>query len=136
MYFRMLMVSALSALIAFAGAGYADQAQEHAHKTPHGGIVREAEGMHIEFLVDKNGEPKVYLYDNSMKPLTRTDLEMKLTVRAHNGDQHERGLMASKDSKEGVLFKGEPIRGLKDWDTAVVSLKVKDQWHHIRYSHH
>ena len=137
MYFKMVVFSFLSFLIVSSGTAYADEpGKEHGHKTPHGGIVREAEGMHVEFLVDKNGEPKVYLYDKSMKPLNRTDLGMKLTVRAHNGDQHERGLMASKDPKEGVVFKGEPIRGLKDWDTAAISLKVKDQWHHIRLSHH
>lgn len=135
MYFKIAVFLFLSFLIAPSGAAHADET-EHGHKTPHGGIMREAEGMHVEFLVDKNGEPKVYLYDKSMKPLDRTDLGMKLTVRAHNGDQHERGLMASKNPKEGVVFKGEPIKGSGDWDTAVVSLKVKNQWHHIRFSHH
>ena len=137
MYFKMAVLSFLSFLIVSSGAVHADEAgEEHGHKTPHGGIVKEAEGMHVEFLIDKNGEPKVYVYDKAMKPLDRTDLGMKLTVRAHNGEQHERGLMASKDPKEGVVFKGERIPGLKDWDTAVVSLKVKEQWHHIRFSHH
>ena len=103
---------------------------------PHGGIVREAEGMYIEFVVDKNGTPKLYLYDKAMKRLERMDLEAKLTIKSHDWLQHTRGFMALKDTKEGVLYVGEPIRGLKDWDTAVVSIKVKDQWHHIRFSHH
>ena len=120
-----------------AAFAFADQdSKEHGHKTPHGGIVREAEDMHFEFLMDKSGQPKLYLYDKTMKPLDRTDLPMKLTVKGHNGEQHGRELKAAKDPKEGVVFKGEPIKGLSDWDTAVVSVKVKDQWHHVRFSHH
>lgn len=116
---------------------FADQdSKGHAYKTPHGGLVQEAEGMHAELLIDKNGEPKLYLYDKEMKPLNRGDLEAKLTVKGHGGDQHERGLKFSKDPKEGPLFKGEPIKGLKDWDTAVVSIKIKDTWTHVRFSHH
>ncbi len=111
-------------------------AQDHGHKTPHGGIVQEAEGMHAEFLIDKSGQPKLYLYDKSMKPLERSDLEAKLTVKGHGGSQETRVLKFSKDAKEGPLFKGEPIKGLTDWDTAVVSVKLKDTWTHIRFSHH
>jgi hypothetical protein len=116
----------------YAGAG----SKEHGHKTPHGGIVKEAEGMHVEFLIDKSGQPKLYLYDKAMKPLDRTDLEAKLTIKGHNGEQHNVGLKASKDPKEGVVLKGEPIKGLSDWDTAVVSLKIRDSWTHLRFSHH
>ena len=105
-------------------------------KTPHGGLVQEAEGMHAEFLIDKSGEPKIYLYDKDMKPLDRGNLEAKLTVKGHGGEQHSRDLKFSKDPKEGPLFKGEAIKGLKDWDSAVVSLKIKDRWSHFRFSHH
>ncbi|HEY3304212.1 MAG TPA: hypothetical protein VGL70_11825 [Candidatus Binatia bacterium] len=137
MYFKMVVFSFLSFLIVLFGVVHADEtADEHGHKTPHGGIVREAEGMHVEFLIDKTGQPKLYLYDKAMKPLERTDLETKLTVKGHDGEQHSRGLKAVKDPKEAVVYKGEPIKGASDWDTAVVSLKVKDQWHHIRFSHH
>lgn len=105
-------------------------------KAPHGGIVRQVEGMYIEFVVDKLGTPKLYLYDKEMKRLERTDLEVKVVVQGHDWQQHTRGLMASKDPKEGgVLYIGEPIRGSSDWDTAVVSIKVKNLWHHIRFSH-
>lgn len=110
-------------------------AQDHGHKTPHGGIVQEADGMHAEFLLDKNGQPKLYLYDKAMKPLER-DLQAMLTVKAHDGTEHKRDLKFSKDAKEGPLFIGEPIKGLTDWDTAVVSVKMKDGWKHIRFSHH
>lgn len=116
----------------YAGAG----SKEHGHKTPHGGIVKEAEGMHVEFLIDKGGQPKLYLYDKAKKPLDRTDLEAKLTIKGHNGEQHNVGLKTSKDPKEGVVLKGEPIKGLSDWDTAVVSLKIRDSWTHLRFSHH
>lgn len=110
--------------------------KDHGHKTPHGGIVQEAEGIHAEFLIDKGGQPKVYLYDKSMKPLDRADLEAKLMVKGHGGAQETRVLKFSKDAKEGPLFKGDPIKGMTDWDTAVVSLKLKDNWTHLRFSHH
>ena len=116
---------------------FADQDPKgHAHKTPHGGIVQEAEGMHAEFLIDKSGEPKFYLYDKAMKPLEGGDMQAKLTVKGHDGAQYERELKFLKDSKDGPLFKGEAIKGLKDMDTAVVSVKIKDRWTHFRFSHH
>jgi hypothetical protein len=137
MYFKMAILFFLSFLVVSSGGVYAGAgSKEHGHKTPHGGIVKEAEGMHVEFLIDKSGQPKLYLYDKAMKPLDRTDLEAKLTIKGHNGEQHNVGLKASKDPKEGVVLKGEPIRGLSDWDTAVVSLKIRDSWTHLRFSHH
>ena len=39
-------------------------------------------------------------------------------------------------ARAGALFKGEPIKGLRDWDTAVVSIKIKDTWTHVRFAHH
>jgi len=110
--------------------------KDHGHKTPQGGIMQEAEGMHAEFLLDKTGQPKLYLYDKAMKPLERSDLEAKLTVKGHGSSQDTRVLKFSKDAKEGPLFKGDPIKGMTDWDTAVVSLKLKDSWTHLRFSHH
>jgi hypothetical protein len=137
MYFKIIGFSFLSFLVVSSGAVHADETgKAHGHKTPHGGIVQEAEDMHMEFLIDKNGNPKLYLYDKAMKPLEKASLQLKLTVRGHDGAQYGRELKASKDPKEGVVFRGEPIKGLSDWDTAVVSLKVKDAWHHIRFSHH
>ena len=124
-------------VIALSGKALADPvSKEHGHKTPHGGVVQEADGMHVEFLIDKTGQPKLYLYDKTMKPLEKTDLQTKLTVKAHDGAQHSRELKGSKDPKGGSVYQGEPIKGLKDWDTAVVSVKLKDKWAHIRYSHH
>ena len=134
MRFRMFVFLFLSS-IAFSGAVYAGEAsKEHSHKTPHGGVVQETEGMHVEFLLDKNGEPKLFLYDKAMKPLDR-DLQARLTVKAHDGTEHKRDLKFSKDPKEGALFRGEPIKGLTDWEQAVVSLKIKDGWTHLKFSH-
>ncbi len=134
---RKFLLFTVAIVIALAGKAFSDAAEkEHGHKTPHGGIVQEAEGIHAEFLIDKSGQPKLYLYDKSMKPLERSDLEAKLTVKGHGSSQDTRVLKFSKDAKEGPLFKGEPIKGLTDWDTAVVSLKLKDSWTHIRFSHH
>jgi hypothetical protein len=76
--------------------------------------VQEAEGMHTELLIDKSGQPKLHLYDKAMKPIEPGNLEAKLTVKEHNGGQHTRDLKFSKDPKDGPLFKGEPIKGLKD----------------------
>jgi hypothetical protein len=128
-FFALAMIFSTQALAAQDSKGYE-------HKTPHGGVIQEAEGMHAELLIDKSGQPKVYLYDNAMKPLERSDMPAKLTVKSHGGAQHERDLKFSKDSKESPLLKGEPIKGLSDWDTAVVSLKLKDSWTHFRFSHH
>ena len=134
---RKFLLFTVAIVIALAGKAFSDAAEkEHGHKTPHGGIVQEAEGIHAEFLIDKSGQPKLYLYDKSMKPLERSDLEAKLTVKGHGSSQDTRVLKFSKDAKEGPLFKGEPIKGLTDWDTAVVSLKLKDSWTHIRFSQH
>lgn len=108
----------------------------HGHKAPHDGLVQEADGMRVEFQMDKSGELKVYLYDKGMKSLDRSDIQVKLTAKGHDGAQHERELKFLKDPKDGPLFKGEPIKGLKDWDTAVVSLKIKNTWTHVRFSHH
>jgi len=121
--------------IAFSSWAFADPVSK-GHKTPHGGILQEAEGMHAEFLIDKNGQPKLYLYDKAMKPLGRGDLLVKLTVKGHEAVQHERDLKISGNPRECTLFKGEPVKGLADWDQAAVSLKIKDRWTHIRFSHH
>ncbi len=137
MLLRKLLFVPLTFVIVLSGKVIADPvSKDHGHKTPHGGIVQEVEGMHGEFLLDKSGQPKLYLYDKSMKPLERGDLEARLTIKGHGGAEHTQSLKFSKDPKEGPLFKGEPIKGLTDWDTAVVSLKIKDGWKHIRFSHH
>ena len=134
---KMIAYVLFAVSVLFPALAFADQDPKgHAHKTPHGGIVQEAEGMHAEFLLDKSGEPKFYLYDKAMKPLQGGDMQAKLTVKGQDGAQHERELKSLKDPKEGPLFKGEAIKGLKDWDTAVVSVKIKDRWTHFRFSHH
>ncbi len=133
MRFTMLVFLFVS-FIAFSGAVYAGEpTKEHSHNSPHGGVIHGADGMHAEFLLDKNGEPKVFFYDKDMKPLER-DFQAVLTLKAHDETEHKRDL--KKDPKDGALFKGEPIKGLTDWDTAVVSIKMKDGWKHIRFSHH
>ena len=132
-FFIMLFAFAMM----FSNQAFADQdSKGHGHKTPHGGMLQEADGMHVEFLLDKSGEPKLYLYDKAMKPLEKTDLQARLTIKGHDGAQHSRDLKAVKDPKEGIVYKGEPIKGFKDWDSAVVSIKMKDRWTHIRFSHH
>ena len=136
MYFKSLSFLFLPFVIFYLSAASADEPKQHGQKTPHGGMLQEAEGIHIEFLMDKNGEPKLFLYDKAMKPLERSDVQAKLTVKGHDGNQHTRELKFAKDPKAGGLFKGEAIKGLSDWDTAVVSIMVKDGWSHVRFSHH
>lgn len=121
--------------IAFPNDAFSDPVSK-GHKTPHGGILQEAEGMHVELLIDKIGEPKLYLYDKAMKPLGRGDLPAKLVLKGHDGVQHSRDLKVSGNPKECTLFKGGLIKGSTDWEQAVVSLKVKDGWTHVRFSHH
>ena len=137
MFQRILVLTCFAFAMVSSNQGVADQgAKGHGHKTPHGGIVQEAEGMHAELLIDKSGEPRFYLYDKAMKPLEGGDMQAKLTIKGRGGAQHERELKFSKNPKEGPPFKGEAIKGLKDMDTAVVSLKIKDKWRHFRFSHH
>ena len=137
MFLTKLLFVPVAFVIALSGQVFSDPVgKDHGHKTPHGGVVKEAEGMQVEFLIDKSGQPKLYLYDKAMKSLVTTDLQTKLTVKGHDGAQHSRELKASKDPKEGTMYTGEPIKGLKDWDTAVVSMKLKDNWTHVRFSHH
>lgn len=133
---RLLLVPTVFVLVTSGQAFSAPASQEHGHKTPHGGMLQEAEGMHAELLIDKSGQPKLYLYDKAMKPLERGGLQAKLTVRGHDGVEHTRDLKASSNPKEGDFFHGEPIKGLTDWEQAVVSMKIKDRWTHIRFSHH
>ncbi len=67
MRFKMFVFLFLSS-IALSVAVYAGEAaKEHGHKSPHGGVVQETDGMHVEFLLDKNGEPKVFLYDKARR---------------------------------------------------------------------
>ena len=104
--------------------------------TPHGGVVQQGNGMQVEFRLDKNGKPKAYLYDQAMKALQRSEIQVKATAAGHDGIQHERDLKFVKDPKEGPLFEGEPIKGLTHWHVAVVSIKSKGQWSHVRFSNH
>ena len=106
----------------------------HVQKSPHGGILQEADGMHAELVIEKNGLPKVYLYDKAMKPLATGELKGRLVIKGHDGSDHAKDLKASKESKGGAVLQGEPIKRLADWDTAVASVKLKEQWVHFRFS--
>lgn len=132
---KIFVLLVLIVTAAFSTMLYGGQA-DHPHKSPHGGIVQDAEGMHLEFLLDKSGEPKLFLYDKAMKPIERSDLEAKLTIKGHGGAEHTQALKFSKDAKEGPVFKGEPIKGLSDWDSALVRVKIKDEWKTIRFTRH
>ena len=92
--------------------------------------------MHAELLIDQRGQPKLYLYDKAMKPLGRGDFQARLVVKAQDSSQHTRDLKVTADPKQCTVFRGEPIKGVSDWDTAVASLKLKDRWTHVRFSHH
>lgn len=120
-----------------AGESVSDAVEnEQGVNTPHGGVVQKGEGMQVEFRLDKDGKPKAYLYDQAMKALQRSEIQVKATVAGHDGIQHERDLKFVKDPKEGPVFEGDPIKGLVHWHTAVVSIKSKNRWSHIRFSNH
>lgn len=107
------------------------------HKTPHGGILDETEGIHAELVIEKSGQPRLYLYDKAMKPLRPEGLlQVRLALKDHKGAQYSQELKPSGNPKEGMAFHGKPIQGLKDWDRAAVSLKIKERWIHLRFSHH
>jgi hypothetical protein len=75
-FMRRVCLLTAAIVIAFVGINTSESAQKgHAHKAPHGGVVQETEGIHAEFLIDKSGQPKLYLYDKSMKPIERSDAE-------------------------------------------------------------
>ncbi len=83
MRFKMFVFLFLSS-IALSVAVYAGEAaKEHGHKSPHGGVVQETDGMHVEFLLDKNGEPKVFLYDKAVfeRPKRRRTLQRRADQR-------------------------------------------------------
>ncbi len=137
MFLRALFFLFLIFALGFPGQALTDtMSKGHGHKTPHGGIVREAEGIHAEFLLDKDGNPKLYLYDKTMKPLKHGDLQVRLMMKGHDGSQHSRNLRVSGNPTGSTVYQGKPIKGMSDWEMAVVSLKMKDQWVHIRFSHH
>ena len=124
-----------SVVMVLSGASFSVAAEKgHAHKSPHGGLVQEAAGLHAEFLIDKSGRPKLYLYDKSMKPVDRSDGEAKLTIKGDGGAEETRVLKFSKDPNEGAVFSGEPIKGMTDWEAAIVNLKLKDKSTDIRFS--
>lgn len=127
--------STVALIIALASTNFSIAAEKgHAHKAPHGGAVQEAEGVHAEFVVDKNGEPRLYLYDRAMKPLDRSEGEARVTVKGHGGTDQTRILKYSKDPKEGPVFKGEPMKGMADWDSAVVNMKLNDKSINMHFS--
>lgn len=122
-------------VIVLSGASFSVAAEMgHAHKAPRGSGIQEAEGVHAEYLVDKSGQAKLYLYDESMKPLDRSDAEAKLTVKGHGGAEETRVLKFTKDPKDRPVFRGEPVKGLTGWETAVVNLKLNDRSMNIRFS--
>jgi len=131
MFLRELFFLFLIFASAFPGQALADtMSKGHGHKTPHGGIVRETEGIHAEFLLDKDRNPKLYLYDKTMKPLKQ------LMMKGHDGSQHSRNFKISGNPKGSTVYQGEPITGMADWELAVVSIKKEGRWLHVRYSHH
>lgn len=131
--FALFLVFALT----FSSQALADPVPKgHGHKTPHGGIVREAEGIHAEFLLDKDGNPKLHLYNNAMKPLKRGDFQVRLMMKGHDGSQHSRSLKLLANPKGSSVYQGKPIKGIADWELAVVSIKKEGRWLHLRFSHH
>jgi len=137
MFLRVIFTLFLIFALAFPGQALAGSGPKgHGHKTPHGGIVRDAEGINAEFLLDKDGSPKLYLYDKTMKPLERGDLQVRLMMKGHDGSQHSRSLKVSSNPKENPVYQGKPMKGMSDWELAVVSIKKEGRWLHVRFSHH
>jgi hypothetical protein len=138
-YVKKTVVVICGIIILLASLGSVEAAEKGpVHKAPHGGVIEEADEVHGEFLIDKGGQQTLYLYDKSMKPLERSGVEPRVTIKGKgkSATEETRVLNVSKDSKEGAVFKGEPLKGTKDWETAVVSLKLKDSPTEIRFARH
>ncbi len=133
-FLRAFLAQFLVVALAFPSQALAGSGPKvHGHKTPHGGIVRNAEGINAEFLLDKDGNPKLYLYDETMKPLERGDLQVRLMMKGHDGSQHSRNLKVSSNPKRNPVYQGELIKGMSDWELAVVSIKKEGRWLHVRF---
>jgi len=128
------LIPAVAVALALSVSAQAAQ-KGHTHKAPHGGVVEEADGVHAEFLIDNSGQPTLYLYDKSMKPLNRSDVEPRVTIKG-KGQGATEETRVLKFSKEGSVFKGDPVKASKDWDTAVVTVQLKDTPTNIRFSRH
>ena len=76
--------------------------------------MRYAEGINAEFLLDKDGNPKQYLSEETMKPLERGDLQVRLMMKGHDGPQHSRNLKVSSNPKRNPVYRGELIKGMSD----------------------
>lgn len=57
-------------------------AGEHAHKTPHGGLVKTTSGGHIELVVERSGAFQVWLLDANLTPRTVDGASVKIEVAA------------------------------------------------------
>ncbi len=87
------------AAFTFAAAGSAFAAGEHDHKPLHGGIVTEAKGMDVEFVV-KPEKLQLYLRDHG-KPVDVTNAKAKVTL-LHGKDKQEVELSPSGNRLEVV----------------------------------
>ncbi len=57
-------------------------AGEHAHKAPHGGLVKTTSGGHIELVADASGKFQVWLLDGQLAPRPVAGASVKIKVAA------------------------------------------------------
>ena len=82
-----------------AAAGSAFAAGDHDHKPLHGGIVTEAKGVDVEFVV-KPEKLQLYLRDHG-KPVDVTNAKAKITL-LHGRDKQEVELSPSGNRLEAI----------------------------------
>lgn len=105
-----------------AGAQHAHQAagETHAHKSPHGGVVRTAGAYHLE-LVAQPQALRIYLLDGKEAPLAPAGVSGSVLLLSTANKTYTVPLTVSGDHVVAKLPAGTVLR------TAVVSLKTNGQ---------
>lgn len=90
-------------------------ATEHAHESPHGGVVKSTARGHLELVASKDGAMRVYLLDETLgtRPVAGTKGTVKVAIPGYED-------VALSEAGDHLAGKGAPISGAHV--TAVVSL--------------
>ncbi|WP_157530236.1 heavy metal-binding domain-containing protein [Hymenobacter norwichensis] len=104
------------------GAAHGHQAagENHAHNSPHGGIVRTAGAYHLE-LVQQAGALHIYLLDAKEATVAPTGTAGTVMLLTSTGKSSTATLTPSGDHLVATLPAGTTLR------TAIVSVKAKGQ---------
>lgn len=111
----------------FLGANYA-YAQDHAHKAPHGGMVKTAGEYHIEMVMSE-GKMVFYLLDKNEKTLSNKEIVGTVTLQYEDKTSSTEKLMAMGTEQFMIDTKGKHV------STCIVTLKVKGKTVSAKFDH-